>query len=60
LIYYEFSKEKSIFEINKRISEKKITQQSHVAAQERATWHADASMTSAGGSIPTVVSSRPR
>jgi hypothetical protein len=33
LIYYEFSKEKPISEINKRISEKKIIKQGHVAAQ---------------------------
>jgi hypothetical protein len=43
LIYYELSKEKSTSEINKRILEKKTTQQRHVAAPESATWHADIS-----------------
>jgi hypothetical protein len=46
LIYYEFSKEKPISEINKGILEKKIIKQRHVAAPGRATWHADVSMTS--------------
>jgi hypothetical protein len=50
IIYYEFSKEKPISEINKRVSEKKNTKQRHVAALGRATWHADVSMTSSGGS----------
>jgi hypothetical protein len=49
LIYYEFSKEKPISEINKGISEKKIIKQRHVAAPVRAMWHADVSMMSSGG-----------
>jgi hypothetical protein len=47
IIYYEFSKEKPISEINKRVSEKKNTKQRHVAAPGRATCHADISMMSA-------------
>ena len=41
---------KEFFEIDKRLSKKKITKRCHVAAPERATWYADVIMMSPGGS----------
>ena len=49
LIYYDFSMVKEFFEIDKRLSKKKITKRFHVAASERATWYADVSTTSPEG-----------
>jgi hypothetical protein len=59
-IYYEFSKEKPISEINKELLEKEnqVTG-TRGSIRGRATWHADVSMTSAGGSGSANVSSGP-
>jgi len=40
---------KIFFEIDKRLSKKKITKRFHVAASERAMWYADVSTTSPEG-----------
>ena len=44
MIYYEFSRVKCIFEINKRVLENRETNQQHLAASRHAMWHANVNM----------------